>query len=177
MGLNDPVHLTRGSADLIGRELKKFRGGGKGEQAVPQRRRGRAGGGSSSTSNVTSFAVVIDTAGGSSHGSSGISFGTTGTCILLDETGAKSSVDSADEIEFKSAHRVDIITDTIIQLSAPHEIIPGSEWDDNPVIGQFVDSVDELFQLTGFGAQTSLSVPEDGTDAEDIQWLGGECEE
>lgn len=141
------------------------------------RRLRRGGGGGGSTSNVTSFAVVIDTAGGSAHSSAGISFGTVGTCILLDESGAKSSVDSADEIEFKSAHRVDIITDTIIQLSAPDEIIPGSVWGDNPVIGQFVDSVDELFQLDGFAAQTSLSVPEAGTDAEDIQWLGGECEE
>lgn len=131
-------------------------------------------GGGGSTTNLTSFAVVTDDAGASTHGSSGVSLGTTGLCVLLDENGAKTATD---EIEFKSMHRVGIPVDAIIQLSAPNEIVPGSEWDDNAVLGMFVDSVDELAQLTGFGATTSLSVPEAGTDAEDIQWAGGECEE
>lgn len=131
-------------------------------------------GGGSSTSNVTSFAVVTSGAGASTHGSSGVTFGTTGECVLLLDDGSKSV---SDPLEFKSLHRVAIPVDAIIQLSAPEPIEPGSEWADNPVVGRFIDAVDELAQLTGFAAQTSLSLPEDGTTAEDIEWLGGECEE
>src|SRR5262245_41378625 len=116
MNPNDPALMTRGSIDLIGRELKKFRGQGKGELPVPQRRRGAVGGGGTIKA-YSRFAVVTDEAGASSHASTGISFGTVGKCILLDDSGAKSSEETDDKIEFKSAHRVKIPADTIIELS------------------------------------------------------------
>ncbi len=131
-------------------------------------------GGSPSTAN-TALAVVTDAAGTSSHGSSGISFGTVGKCYLLEDDGSVSSSDVDDKIEFKSLHRVGIPVDTIIQLTATKAITPGSTWDENKVKGQVIDFVDEAAQLVGFDADKILYT--DGTDATDIQWGGAECEE
>lgn len=56
---NDPVNITRASADLLGRVIKDSRGRGRGEVPLAKRRRpiGGSGGGGHSTLSA-SFAVV-----------------------------------------------------------------------------------------------------------------------
>lgn len=140
-------------------------------------RRRRGGGGGGSTANLTKFAVVTVEAGASTHGSGGIALGSSGKCILLDDNGAKSSTATTDEIEFKSLHRVGIKVNTIIQLSAPQAIEPGSAWAANKVLGQFVDFVDYMFAMPTFGPKKSLGVEDGGTGPTHIKLLGGECSE
>jgi hypothetical protein len=57
---DQPVMLTKGSVDLIGRVLKEFRGSGVGELPLARRRRGFGEGGGGSTTTVSIKIVLVD---------------------------------------------------------------------------------------------------------------------
>lgn len=164
MGLGDRIRKLEYDRTLTAQQIA----------GLPVRR--AQGGGGGGTSNSVAKAVVTSAAGASSHSSAGISYGTAGECVLLDDEGTKLTGDEGDPVEFKSLHRVGIPVDAIIEISAPNTITAGSEWSDNPVVGRFADVADELAQRDGFGEKKSLAVGEGGTAADDIEWLGEECE-
>lgn len=118
-----------------------------------------SGGGGGSTSNQTKFAVVTEEAGASTHDADdGIDTGTTGKCVLLEESGddffptvAPGDATDDDKIEFRSAHKVKCAVGDIIKLSSISSIEPGSEWEDTKILGELVDAWDYLENRADFG--------------------------
>lgn len=189
-------HLTQKDRDFIGRELKKFRGQGKGEAPLPKRQRHIEGDSGASTKNLSAFAIVREEAGASTHSGNGIAGGTVGTCELLNARtmtaiGSQPDPDNNNElgdghIEFKSLHRVPCPVGSIVILHSNKPIEPFSKWngqddeadddehgDDRHVWGRLIEVTDYLSELTGFGATKSLY--SDGTAPTNIKWGGGQC--
>jgi hypothetical protein len=135
------------------------------------------GGGGGSSANVTTKAVVTDAAGASTYDANGITGGTVGKGWLLDEDMQKISSDEEDKVEFKSLHFVGVPVGCIVELSSLNPIEAGSTYTENKVWGKIIASPYELAEFTGYGALKSLGVPEGGATAQDMQWLGVECEE
>lgn len=172
-----PGLVTRGTMDLIGRELKTIRGRGRGEVPLARRRRGIGGGGGES-GNRSIFAIVVTAATANGAAS--------GTAILLDndmqptvivdvgdpgyDAGA---VDDA-KVTFFSAHKfAPCPVGARVRLSSERPITPGAPLDaDHKIYGELVDVVDYLATLGGFGANKALV---GGSAASNIHWDGTTC--
>jgi hypothetical protein len=129
--------------------------------------RARAGGGGPSTTSRSKFAIVRVEA--AANGSS------IGEAELLDGDMQPTASGSVDYIEFKSAHDVRCLVDVRVILHSSDPIAPGSNWPDNKVWATIVNGRDYLFALDAAGPIKSLGFPEGGSQATDINWLGGEC--
>ena len=151
------------------------------------RRNRRSGGGDNAASNLTTFAIVVQSAAKNDP----LSYG---ECVLLDKdmrpldaNGNLLVIDPADPafnqakldavtVEFRCAQVYAACrTKARIWLSSTKPIKPGNSRDDGDVWGVCVDAVDYLYDLLGAAERTSLAIPEGGTKPADIHWLGGTC--
>jgi hypothetical protein len=126
------------------------------------------GGGGGNTSNLRAIAYVTSTADKSTFGY-GITGGTVGKAVLLDEDMQPSvpldpndpEYDSEEvegaEIEFKALHRVDIPVGAIVELSSANPIEPGSSFEENKVWGRRLDEAD----IPGYEADKDQSLGHD----------------
>lgn len=144
-------------------------------------------GGDVGLTTLTNFALVVEQADRDG--------GSIGKCVQLDESmnplqvnGDPLITDPGDpdydadkveaaQIEFKCAHTMaDCDVGVRITISSQRKIVPGSLFSSRKVWGMCVDVLDYLKTRAEFGPLKSLGVPEDGADADDITFLGGECE-
>lgn len=142
-------------------------------------------GGRNTSSNLTSFGVVREEAGASSHSTDGLAQGSAGLAELLDENGGV----SGEFVEFVSAHRVACTVGTIVTLHTIDDTNvgtgtgTGTDGTDtgNLYWGQYVDPVDYLILLDGADHRTSLVIPDAGEGtgdptATEIMWEGVLCD-
>lgn len=146
-------------------------------------------GGDSATANVSHIAIMTVEAPPSSFGPGGISpgIGNPGKARLLDNN---FDVDpSIEEIEVYALNTLRIKAGTLVELSSVDGITPGSVFpagDPDPeadpperrVWASFLRVIDELEARTDFAARKSLAVQDVlSPTADDIKWLGHECED
>jgi len=120
------------------REIKKLTIGSS--QTRSHRFKRRRGGGGSSTSNATTRALVTNASGATPYGTTGMTPGTVGKCVLLNEDGVAinaagdplsniAAATAADKIEFKSEIPIKIWDGAIVNLSSNDAIEAGTTWD------------------------------------------------
>lgn len=170
--------LKRAVVQVVNQHLNSF-------QPRPKRGRRliRRGGGDSDGSGDGKFAIVIEPAGASTHGSTGVGGGTVGKCQLLDADLQKIPPGDGESladvlIEFKSIHKIPIPMDRIIRLYSDDAIQPGSVFGDGlgRVWGQMVDAVDELWEQPNRGPGRVLWLPESATQPKDLRFDSVECQ-
>lgn len=83
---------------------------------------------------------------------------------------------ASDPIEFKNVQQYAACRlSTRVILQSPEQLVPGSLFADKKVFGTLVDVADYLVDLQGAAPKKSLVLPEGGSAAANVQWLGGEC--